>query len=344
MDGDSPAFDGAAALLPKRRARRIVWIDGARGLAILLVVYGHVLWGLNVQLDPVQFPLQSALFNLIYTIHMPAFFFIGGMLIFRHPAPAFTLFLRRKASQLLYPYLLWSLIQGTIQISLGRFVNNPVQWQDLAQILWRPMAQFWFLYGFFFLSLLLFGLRRWTRPALIASGVGCFALAWVCGVSRVGNGASFLYYAVWFFAGHLVGRAGIPTKLSAEAARLLAIAGAAGVAAGFVLARAGLGYADLRFLPVSACGIMLVVGLACICPPGVARRALAGLGQESLVIYLLHILSASGARILLHRVFRVDDFGLVLALSVAAGVILPLAARRLLALMGVDRQLGLVSA
>jgi fucose 4-O-acetylase-like acetyltransferase len=310
----------------------------------VLVVYGHVLWGLNVELDPVQFPLQWALFNVIYAIHMPAFFFIGGLLIFRNPAPRFAPFLQRKASQLLYPYILWSLIQGTIQISLNRFVNTPTQWQDLLQILWRPMAQFWFLYGFFCLCLLLYGLRRSPDWMLTAAGVGCFALAWACGVSRVGNAASFLYYAIWFFAGHLANRRASVIELSTVAAVFLSLAGAAGVLAGYLLSRGGLSYADLRFLPVSVCGVMLIVGLARICPKGIVERTLATLGRGSLTIYLLHILCAAAVRILLHRVLRIDDFALVLSLSVVAGVVLPLVAGRLLTLMGVERQLGLVPA
>jgi len=212
------------------------------------------------------------------------------------------------------------------------------------QILWRPMAQFWFLYGFFWLSLLLFGLRRWPNSMLIAAGLVCFALAWVSGVSRVGNAASFLYYAVWFFAGHVAGRRAAPIELSAAVAGLLLVVGAAGVLAGYLLSRQGLGYADLRFLPVSACGVMTIVGLARLCPKGIVERALAGIGRESLTIYLLHILSAAAVRILLHRVLGIDDFAIVLSLSVTAGIVLPLLARRLLARVGIDRQLGFVPA
>lgn len=58
---------------------RIIWIDQLKGVAILLVVMGHILW----------FPMGFAdvhingclLLNFIYSFHMPLFIFLSGLVI-----------------------------------------------------------------------------------------------------------------------------------------------------------------------------------------------------------------------------------------------------------------------
>ena len=51
---------------------RIVYIDALRGFAILLVIVGHL----------IQFNyssgIENPIFNIIYSFHMPLFFFISG--------------------------------------------------------------------------------------------------------------------------------------------------------------------------------------------------------------------------------------------------------------------------
>ena len=49
-------------------AERIAWIDFAKGLAMILVVFGHVI-------------LPSLLQNFIYVFHMPFFSVMSGFLL-----------------------------------------------------------------------------------------------------------------------------------------------------------------------------------------------------------------------------------------------------------------------
>lgn len=57
------------------RSLRLDWIDYAKGIAIILVVYGHVLIGIyNTGLNiPYSFYIYSLKF--VYSFHMPVFFF-----------------------------------------------------------------------------------------------------------------------------------------------------------------------------------------------------------------------------------------------------------------------------
>ena len=77
------------------------WIDIAKGLGILLVVYGHC--------QPV-FPVA----RFIYAFHMPLFFFISGFL-FKNKQKDFQRFIKEKAKRLLIPYFTISLLSIPVQ-------------------------------------------------------------------------------------------------------------------------------------------------------------------------------------------------------------------------------------
>jgi fucose 4-O-acetylase-like acetyltransferase len=80
---------------------RISYIDMARGIAISLVVLGHVVYGNN--------PLCI----WIYSFHIPLFFMISGILL-AHKEEwtilSYTQIVRKKALHLLYPYITFSIL------------------------------------------------------------------------------------------------------------------------------------------------------------------------------------------------------------------------------------------
>lgn len=75
------------------RDSRLLTIDVARGIGILLVVLGH---------NAVFRESSHALYEAIYLFHMPLFFFVSGV-TFRATSPGETL--RKRARALLVPYL-----------------------------------------------------------------------------------------------------------------------------------------------------------------------------------------------------------------------------------------------
>lgn len=85
---------------------RYLFLDMARGIAILLVILGHVLQCLA--LYEYQYDENWA-YLLIYSFHMPLFMFISGLL-FSRSIEKYSLvdLIKKKSLQLLYPYVLWS--------------------------------------------------------------------------------------------------------------------------------------------------------------------------------------------------------------------------------------------
>ena len=85
-------------------SQRIEYIDTLKGIAIILVVMGHVvqfIWGDRYGSDQI-------IFILIYSFHMPLFFFLSGLCTKVIDRGGISL--KKKMKSLLYPFLLWNLI------------------------------------------------------------------------------------------------------------------------------------------------------------------------------------------------------------------------------------------
>jgi fucose 4-O-acetylase-like acetyltransferase len=78
-------------------------LDGVKGFGIILVVLGHIV----VYSNPENFR-NNLLFNLIYSFHMPLFFFLSGYLAFDlYDRPTIT-WITRKFVQLVIPYSIFT--------------------------------------------------------------------------------------------------------------------------------------------------------------------------------------------------------------------------------------------
>ncbi len=81
----------------KQHATRIHWIDICRGIAIILVMYGHL------------FASDQSSY-LIYAFHMPLFFFISGFVFKPQRNTSLKKIAMKYAKQLLVPYALFAIL------------------------------------------------------------------------------------------------------------------------------------------------------------------------------------------------------------------------------------------
>ena len=111
---------------------RIAWLDYAKGIGIILVVYGHVISGLSnagiLQTIPVSWKLGMDLsVRGIYTFHMPLFFFLSGLLFkdnwIKNDHQRAEL-ARKKITNLMYPYLIWSIVFSSITLIFASQLNG----------------------------------------------------------------------------------------------------------------------------------------------------------------------------------------------------------------------------
>jgi len=112
-------------------AERIEYIDRLRGLAMMLVVAGHVLFYCGYASSPLCYA--------IYAFHMPLFFVISGWV--NHyvwkPTDAWT-YLKKTCLRLILPYAIWSMVYVVIQsLRIGGAI-------DTAYSL-LPVSDYWFI-------------------------------------------------------------------------------------------------------------------------------------------------------------------------------------------------------
>jgi fucose 4-O-acetylase-like acetyltransferase len=307
---------------------RSLWVDYAKGIGIVLVVYGHVARGVHSAGLPMDEQLFQLIDSVIYSFHMPLFFFVSGLLFVGSLQRQGGLRLvATKLDTVAYPYIIWSVIQGGTEALLSQFTNGNVTVGDVAALLWQPRAQFWFLYALFFVFLLATPIyrrldARW-HFAIFAAAAGVYVFR--DGIPG-GVPLNFIYqYFVFFSLGIFVGPL-IP-RLAVNVGKLLGVSAIAFAAFQFALHGSfGQNYTTphnllaLMLAVVSILAVMAISMQLAKAGPGL----LAGIGNASMGIYLMHILAGSGVRIVLQKFMGIDSAAVHLVLGTIAGVGLPL--------------------
>ena len=317
---------------------RAQWVDYARGIGIVLVVYGHVARGVHSAGLPIDEGWFRLVDSVIYSFHMPLFFFLSGLYFLasmqRHGAGGLLV---EKLRTVAWPYLVWSVLQGLTEVLLAsatNATNGKVTLAEVASLLWQPRAQFWFLYALFFMSLAAlpfyrFLSARWYRFVTIAACLAFLGAAYLPGgipvTYLIQNGP---YFTLGVLLGHVVG-AQRPLPLSGPPA-----AAGLAIAVGFQWLFHGplaLSYAQGGGLLLAlAMTTVLAVVLLCMWLERFNLAWLAALGRASLAIYVMHILAGSGVRIVLQKLLAIDAVIVHLVLGTLLGIGLPLLVNRLM--------------
>ena len=272
---------------------RIEWLDNAKGIAIFLVVLGHVLRGL---------PAGSGkgdgwvvfLDAWIYTFHMPVFFVLSGLFIEASAAKPLGTFLDGKLRSIMYPYFVWSILQEIVRAATGA-----ASLAGIWRIVYQPVMQYWFLYVLFLLGVIYAVIRHARMPAwAFGIFVGVLYILPQFGVNLGTWGVIYMtaLNGIYFAAGALDGPDRLPARFepwrplplivfAAAMFTLLAAAVAAGIqAGGWVKPLLGL-LGTAATLALSNALVRL----------GVCRFFL-GWGKLSLEIFVAHTIFSAGIR------------------------------------------------
>ena len=89
---------------------RLESIDRMKGIAILLVIIGHI-----IQFNNIDGGTNNKIFNIIYSFHMPLFFILSGYVATSGGSKivnlsSFLNFLWKKVYTLVLPLLTWTLL------------------------------------------------------------------------------------------------------------------------------------------------------------------------------------------------------------------------------------------
>ncbi|NMM83549.1 hypothetical protein B2J88_04095 [Rhodococcus sp. SRB_17] len=126
---------------------RVGWIDYARGLAIVLVVFHHSVIFLDA-IDAGSASLTSA-DNLMVSVRMPLFFVAAGLFAGKHVTGTWAHLFARRIALFMWIYVLWS----AIRFAVFSFVTWPLDSSEagtaisLATSMILPSGALWFIYA-----------------------------------------------------------------------------------------------------------------------------------------------------------------------------------------------------
>ena len=284
-------------LLPDKRGgigvSRLQWVDVARGIGIILVVYGHAL---RAQVTSGQFdPRWNAVAQdtVIYAFHMHLFFFLAGLFVAGSVEKGVKPFLTEKAATIAYPYILWSSVSIMLGAAASGATNYAVNTGQILSIWYTPVYQFWFLYVLFICNIAALLIRASRKAAVLLVLASCAGLGTVLpGMISV----STIYFP-FFFGGLLLRPKLVESTVSQSAA--VAAVGIGSVGLFIVFWQSNLIAVvmpdQLTSLLRGALGVAAVIGAAVLLQGRAAWLAL--LGTASMAIYVLHTIFSAGLRI-----------------------------------------------
>lgn len=305
------------------------WVDHAKGIGIILVVYGHVIRGLiSANILP-ELPFVKMMDAVIYSFHMPLFFFLAGVFFLKSKSSRrIPVFVGNKVDAIVYPYVVWSLLQGTLEVGVDRFTNGTLSMHEVLQLFWAPRAQFWFLYALFLILMISLLLYR-RSSALNVWGVALLGLLVYINGHRFPDTARFWLVTVnfvFFAAGVCFSlyQAGISERArSLFWPSMIVFALVQWLYHGLWGLHYRMGGFQTVLVGISSIWFVIVWSMNATQRHWWWSKALTVLGAASMSIYLMHILASSGVRVLLSKILHVQEPVLHVLAGVVLGVLLP---------------------
>ncbi|MBL6455943.1 acyltransferase [Belnapia sp. T6] len=336
---DQAIAEAGLALQPPRPSRpRRLDLDRARGIAILLVVFGHVV----AQTVPPGVEWYEPVRYAIYRFHMPFFLYLSGTVVVLSGVlgkPA-RLVGRQRAERLLLPFFAIGLVILSAKLLALHFahVDNPPEGLlgGLRDLFWTtshsPATSVWYLLVLFLCTMMGLGLARLglRGTGLVALGL-LLQLPEVPAIAYLDRFAShFLYFAAGVWVAEREGRL-LPVFERWQGLWWLIFAAALALAEADWLGDWGI---------LGMRGAMVLCGLLCIpalhgamrLPPVSRWEWPLVLGRYSMAIYLFNTLAigaAKAALILAGIGWTAGWFPLHVTVAMVAGVALPMLVKRL---------------
>ena len=329
----------AADKLVEPGAKRVIhfgWVDYARGMAILLVVYRHCLVGLqragvevSVQLYTVQ--------EFLYNVRMPVFFVLSGIFLNASlKKNGRGLIFKKKAANLLYPYIIWSVFLISLQLIFSAYTNSDRTARDFLYIFLKPreLDHMWYLLALFnttILYLLLAPLFERNKFMNLLLAVLLHFASFYLGPWSFFFDISYHY--VFLVSGvivsdHIYKWESVTIKKNLILLLLVAPLFIAGQL--FWLRSIGKDYQSEYWWQLGP--YLLIIMVACFVFYLVSRlfeawgkmSFLERIGKYSLYIYILHIHVIAFIRIGFLKIAKVENIEYILPISVVLAVVLPI--------------------
>jgi len=323
---------------------RYPWIDYARGITILLVVYRHVFEGLgNVGPGSDSYGTLKYLNIFFFSFRMPLFFIVSGIFFGGSlDRKGIGEYIGNRFQTIFYPLLIWGSIQVTLQLLFAGYVNAEREPMNYLHLIIEPrkIEQFWYLNALFFVSVL-YATMRWylkVKPwQQLLLGVVLYAVSGYCHIHNINIGflIDVCFFYMFFAVGDLLADLVLNTKnhkvLTSWRTTLIALPIFIAIQHYFTylnLEHRDDYYVQFRqpalFAVTALAGGAFVIHIAFLLQKLDIMRFLRVIGYHSLYIYVMHLMITSSSRIILTKLFGFENIPVLMIISVTIGIILPI--------------------
>ncbi len=141
--------------------KRILAPDFIKGVAIILMVYGHIIMIGSFK------DIQRQAVDLIYTFHMPLFLVVSGFFFSMGKTSEFTERVTKLFKNIATPYFIFIFIYLVLLVLVAKFSNIPTNNKPPSSILKfayniliHPIGGYWFLHSLFIISFTFFFINK----------------------------------------------------------------------------------------------------------------------------------------------------------------------------------------
>jgi fucose 4-O-acetylase-like acetyltransferase len=289
-----------------------------------------------------EHPILEYLNVFFFSFRMPLFFIVSGIFLgISLSKKGIRQFIEDRARFIFYPFLLWGLIQITLQLVLAQYANADREPIDYLYLLIAPreIEQFWYLNALFFVSILYASLKiryKFNQWHQLALGLVLYSISGVCLVENINIGfLSDVFFFYFFFAigdciaalitdpvkrGNLISTSALwfllPLFLIAQ----------------YIFTTININHADDYYvnhqLPplyalVALIGCAFIINLCYALQKLDVAKWLRVIGYHSLYIYVMHLIIIGGVRFVYKNVLGMSNVYLFLVIAISFGVLIP---------------------
>ncbi len=325
--------------------RRMVWVDAAKGVGIILVCFGHVWRGLDNGGLLANAALFRAVDVAIYLFHMPLFFILSGVLFQKSvERKGIARSAALRIETLIYPLILWAYVFAAfLYLAASVTSRPPLSGWEIATFPFPPKDIFWFVWALFLVQIVSLPLTRLGTGALATVLVAAIALVFATTEHEIHSTVQpAIRHLPYFLVGMIWGRllAQPPHDRPKAAMAGLAVAAFLGAEA-WILAHPQMlptawGFVGGGIAAAAVCYVAFA--LARFLPARVAA-GLEFLGGAAMAIYLTHIFFLSATRLVLVKL-GIASAPVHLLVGTAATLLGPLALYCIVRRFGLMRLAG----
>jgi len=319
------------------------WVDYARGICIILVVYRHVFEGLdNVGAGASSYSYLKYLNIFFFSFRMPLFFIVSGIFLGGSLArKGIGEYISGRFHTIFYPLLVWGSIQVTLQLIFAGYVNADRTGMDYINLLINPrrIEQFWYLNALFFVSVLYAFIKTYAKYKpfeQLLLGIFFFTVSWYCHASHIQIGflEDIFFFYIFFAVGDFIAGFFLNEKNEKfmSSYRTLLVLLPVFIVIQHYFTMLNLLHKDDYYVqyqqPViytvaALIGGAFILNISFLFQKLNILRFLRVLGYHSLYIYAMHLIITAATRIIMIRIFHVQNIPLLMTICISTGVILP---------------------